>query len=136
DSRDGLDQSRLSQFLPESSYVHVESAGVAIIGQPPHAVQQRFTCHHTAMIARQLLQQGELLARQPDIAPLATDVESGWVYHQNAIVVDRAARLDTIHPAQDGVDPSNQFSHAERLGDVVVSAKVQTQDLVGLSGPR
>src|ERR1041384_6715889 len=114
DPGDGFDQGRITQFLPQSANVYIESAGVAKVVHAPDSIQEHLTRQYPTLIARQLGQQSELFSRHSHFTILIAHLKLGWIDSQHAIVEGRALDLNTFRSPECRVDPRNQLAHAER----------------------
>src|SRR6185369_12553259 len=61
------------ELLPQSTNVHVERAGVAIVTVTPDTIQQLLARHHSISAARQHRKQRELFVREFDLHAVARD---------------------------------------------------------------
>src|SRR6478735_978886 len=113
-------------------HVDVQRLGVSDVVGAPHPVDELTAGEHPAGVAQEHLQQLELLEREPlrgavDRDDVALDV------HPDGSGLERGRREVGLLPAtQHGADPRHQLARRVRLGDVVVGAELETDDLVDL----
>ncbi|AGS33896.1 prephenate dehydrogenase [Corynebacterium maris DSM 45190] len=115
--------------------VHVERLGVAHVVGAPDAVDELAAGEHPAGVAHQVLEQVELLERHGHRLPadgdgVALDVHAHAPALEDLVVLDDLFLLAAA--AQDRADAGDELAGGVRLGDVVVGAEFQADDLVDL----
>src|SRR3990172_4619833 len=119
---------------PEPRHVNVHGPGLDEPVLPPDHVEDLFAAEHAAGRPDQRREQLELLRREVHAQPLHRHLEAVAVDLEIARleVMLSAGRFGVLAPADDGPDAGNQLAGGERLGDVVVDAHLEAQDLVAL----
>ena len=93
---------------------------------PPHLVQQHVTRHDTFGRAVQELEDVRFLLRQADFAVILGDQHlDGWF--ERVWPKGEHGVFGLFMLAQLGADASEQYREFERLADVVVGARIETQ---------
>ena len=114
--------------------VDVERLGVADVVTAPDAVDELHPGEDPSGVAQQHLQQLELLERQRGRPPSDGDRVPLDVHPDRACLQGGREQLLRLgEPAQHGLDPGQQLARRVRLGDVVVGADLQPDDLVDLA---
>ena len=116
--------------------MYVDGLAVAPEIGAPHVFQKRVPRLDAPRVGDQVRDEAELARRQPDVHPVERDSVSGPVNDERTDGValrhsPRALGLGLRSP-QDRIDACDDLTHRERLGDVVVGAKLEADDLVYL----
>ena len=115
--------------------MRVDGARLDVVRHLPHLGQDPVARDHRAAVADQQHQQLVFFFRQPHFFGAGVNAVRVLVDAQLAVVV--LGRLQrTAAAAEDGADAGHQLPHAERLGQVVVRAELQTGDAVALRAAR
>src|SRR4051794_3730097 len=122
-------------LLPQMADVHVDGPRIAVRGVAPHAREQHVAREHPSRRARERGQDLELhVGRLHDVAVARhgalARVDAQTAHVHRALVVGVRAR----HPraAERRLHARAELAHRERLGDVVVGAELEPEDLVDL----
>src|SRR4029077_2416983 len=118
------------QFLAEFQNVIVDGSRGGIILVSPDFVQQFVAADNPLGILHQKLKCLEFLSRQYHRLPVALHFHLLKVGGDVVETNDLRLRHDSSGVAQGCTDPGQQFSRAERFGDVVISSQLEQQDLV------
>src|SRR3954453_715438 len=134
DAPDGGNRALVTELAAELAHMHVHGARVPRKRVTPDALEQLIAGQHQAAVIEQLPQQVELLwselhlvAADCDLASPGVDLD-GAVFHHG--LGRPAALLGLGGAAQDRLDASDQLARVERLGQVVVGAHLEPDDLV------
>ena len=114
--------------------MHVQGLGVADVVRAPDPVDELHPGQHPAHVTQQHLEQLELL--EGDLHLLAPDGHHVpvHIHPDRPRLHDRATGLVGLTAAaQHRAHPGDQFPGRERLGDVVIGAEFQADDLVDLA---
>ena len=114
----------------------VDRARFAVVLIAPDAVQQEVAGEHLAAAEDQHLEELELLEGEGELFAALERLVVRDVDHDVAGAQGlRLALLLGRDAAQEGLDARGKLAHGEGLGDVVVRAELQAEDLVHLVSP-
>ena len=133
DGLDGLGERR--QLLAQAPDVDVDRARPAGVVVAPDVAEQEVARQHAALVLDQVLEQQELLGRQPHVLAVEGDGVAIGVDRDRPVAERRAGR-GTARAAQQRRHARAQFLRAERLGDVVVGAELEARDAIGFLAAR
>src|SRR5581483_7132816 len=116
--------------------MHVQSLGVADVVGAPDAVYQLAAGEHSAAVAHQVLEKIKLLERQRDRLTIdrhdvTFDVHAHRTRLEHAVGATEVVGVGAA--AQHRANAGDQLARGVRLGDVVVGAEFQPDDLVDLA---
>ena len=134
DRHDGVGEE--GQLLAEAPDVHVDRPGAAGVLVAPHVGQQQVAREHAAAMLDEVLKQQELLRRQLHVLAVHLDGVPIGVDGQRPVAQRRRPAGCALDPAEQRGDAGGQLARAERLGDVVVGAQLESRDPLGLFAPR
>src|SRR5215469_12008341 len=136
--RDDLRAGRIGLNLaPQVLYVRVDGALIALELITPYPVDQLESRIHPAGHGCQGHEDAPLGRRQVDARAPHPRLTPWFVKHEHSLAIsDRALHIGLAAPAQDCLHPQHELSRAERLGDVVVCAELETPDPVLLGALR
>src|SRR6266511_981814 len=140
DATHGLHEARapwvVAELAAQVGDVHLDQVVVADPLGPPHPLEQPLAAPHQPRVLGERVEQVELQAGQLDRLAGEADLPGGRV-DQEVAEAPRGHRLlpAGTGPSTQGPDACHQLAGRERLGDVVVGAGRQADDLVGLLGP-
>lgn len=119
------------EFAAQPGHVHVERLRRLGLEVVPHLGEDLVAADDLPGPAHQHAQQLELLVRQLYLVRVHSDQSRAEVHPD-------AARFEHLrHPAaQQRADPREQFGEPERLGHVIVRARVEADDEIDLVGAR
>src|SRR2546430_10885847 len=131
-----LERRHSGELLAQPAHVHVDRLAVARELMSPHVLEQHVSRVDAAWVREQVRQQVELSRRQLDILVPEHDPACGAVDAEVAEGVALGDRLGFARvrrgPSQHSVDTSQHLADREGLGDVVVGAQLESDDLVDL----
>ena len=114
--------------------VDVHGTGSARVGVAPHVREQQIPRQDTALVLEQVLEQEELLGRQPDLTAVDQD-DVPFDVHGERAVSQEPGGAGPMGAPQQRAHARDHFVGAERLGDVVVGAQLEPDDAIRLFGP-
>jgi hypothetical protein len=126
----------VAELAAQVGDVHLHQMLITHPVRPPGPLQQLAAAEHDPRPLRQRLQQVELQAGQRHRVAAAANLAGGHIHAQ----IPEAAHRRRLGPGgagstAHGPDPGHQLPRGKRLGDIVVGAGGQADDLVGLLGP-
>src|ERR1700738_2233044 len=131
---DGLRRIYL-QLLPQLQNLVVHRSRGGIRGVAPDIVQQLFACNHSLGVIDKVSEQFDLVRSEDNRDSFLEELHRGEVRGDIAecnLIASVGSGL--LCAADGGLDPRRQFARAERLGDVIIRAKLQQQHLIGHLG--
>ena len=114
---------RRVDLAADAAEVDLDDVGVAVEVDVPGVGQELGLRHGRAGVAHQVLEDGELLARQVDVVATARGT-CGRPGRAEVVDLDRRP-VGRRTAAQQGPQPGQQHDERERLGEVVVGAGVE-----------
>src|SRR6266536_1069390 len=128
----GGNRAVVAELAPELAHVNVHCAGVAREGVAPHPLEQLVAREHEAAVVEQLPQEVELLGGELDVVARHRHLAAAGVDAQLAVLHRRFLRLalGAGGAAEDRLDPRDELAWVERLGEVIVGADLESDDLV------
>src|SRR5580693_1219996 len=124
------------QLLPQVSHVYPHIVAVLGVRRPPDFAQDLTMREHLAGIGDQQGQQTVFNRSQVYRLPTFVDGAQAQIDLDVAELENGAeSRAGIPAPARSGAHPRQQFSDAERFGQIVVRAGVQGLDLILLADP-
>ena len=120
----------VAQLLTDVTDVHIDSSGLAIELIAPDAVEQEVAGQHLAAADDEQLEQLELLERQRQLLAVAEGLVVAHVDRESANVQDALILVLRCGAAQKRLHAGNQLAHGEGLGDVIVRAQLEAENLV------
>src|SRR5690348_3543450 len=134
--RHDLERRHVGELLAQPPHVHVHRLAVARELMTPHVLEQRVARVHATGVGEQVGQEVELPLRQLDVAVVHHDPARGAVDRERAEDVPLGHRLRLVcirrSTAHHRVDAGQHLAHGKGLGDVVVCAELEADDLVDL----
>src|SRR5919108_1335424 len=134
--RHDLERRDAGELLPQPAHVHVHGLPVAGELVAPYVLEQRVARVHASRVGQEVGEHVELARRELYVLLAHDDAPGGAVDAEVADCVALRNRLGLggirCRAAHDGVDPRQHLAHRERLGDVVVGAQLEADDLVDL----
>ena len=114
---------RLGQLPPEVADVHVHHVALRVEVHVPYLLQERGPPDDLLRVEQEILQQLEFLGRQVERFPVHRDRVPQAVERQGSVAED----LEPLGPAPpvQRPDPGQQLVEPERLGEVVVRARIE-----------
>jgi hypothetical protein len=115
-------------------HVHVDGPRLTCVVVTPHLLEKLLPGEHLARVTHEERQELEGLGLDRERVAVAEDPVTGQVDLDRAEVDDwgRSGLGCLLAPPQVRPDPGAQLAQAERLGDVVVGAEFEPDDLVEL----
>ncbi len=120
------------QGAAQAADVGVDGALVEVDVAAPHLVEQLGAGVHALRMVHEEIQQPKFDPAQRHLAGAGGDALGAGVEPQAGHLHGIGGRMRRA-PAQQGVHARDQFARAERLGDVIVGAGFERQDLVVLA---
>ena len=117
---------RAIDLLAQAPHVHVDEVGLRHEPVAPYVLQEHGAGDQLAWSTQEILEQLELARQQLQRLPLPVDRPRQEIHRQRTALKDRLLRLG--RPAQERLDPSRQLHERERLGQVVVAARLEPAD--------
>ena len=116
--------------------MHVHGAGFTVILIAPNAIQQEIAGQNLAAAENEHLEQFKFLEGQRELFAALKGFIIGNIDHDIAGTQGlRLALLLRRDAAQQGFYAGGQLAHGKRLGDVIVRAQFQAEDLIDLVAP-
>ena len=122
------------QFLPQVRHVDVHGAGLTVEVEAPRLLKNLLAAEDESAVFGEGEEQIEFLCAQAQRGRIDSDLPSGWVNRQVA-ESNRGgvfAPVDAIPAPQNRFDARNEFARVEWLGQVIVRAEFETEDLVDI----
>src|SRR3990170_7494048 len=122
------------ELVADLGHEHPQVVGLDFIGGSPYLFEQLHLGYELPFVPDQQLDHSPFGRSEPNLGSIwALHGLGGEVYDE---VGGRHHGLLLgwwCGPAEGGSEPSEELAHTERLGDVVVCARIEGRDLVGLS---
>lgn len=117
----------------------IDEPAVAQVVVAPHPLEQLVTAQHRPGVIGELAQQAVLGAGQAHLDPvtqhhllISTQLDRTEAHDVLAVAPARpVSPARELHPTEQGTDPGRQFAGHDRLGHVIVSARLESGDHVG-----
>ena len=125
---------------PQPRHEVVDGPGVGVLAHPPHLFEEGLPRHRRARVLHQIAQQRRLHQRQRLLGAVAAQHLIAKVHvpagKRVLVVLRRLPRLLPVQPSaapEQPLDPRQQDGQIERLGQIVVGARLESaQDVVGV----
>src|SRR5262249_37983312 len=122
-------------LFADATYVHIDRTRCDEAGIAPDGIEQMIAAEDTSGVPGEIVQQAELGRSS------GGEFAAHFELHRAGIDVDLFEADDrrrggTLEAAQHGLDPSDQLTHCEGLGDVVVRAKLEAEDTIIFTSAR
>lgn len=124
------------QFSAQGFDVGVDGAVEAFPSIAPHQLHQLLAGEDATGRVKQRFQQQKFIARQVQRLAEPAYRRRLLVKHKLADANYRRRRGEFLQPPQHAAHPRADFARRKRLGDVIVSADFQPQQLIDLVAPR
>src|SRR5512133_823475 len=121
------------QLAPDLGDEHAQVVRLVPVLRPPHLMQELPLADQPAGVPNQELHQLPLGRGQPDLPPVPYDLLGGQVDAEVRGLHDRDQLVGWGSPADGGAQAGQQLVEPERLGDVVIGARIEGGDLVGFA---
>src|SRR6185503_15659940 len=136
DAADGLDRWPVGAELPaDLADMDVDRPGLAGEVRAPDVLEEHVAGQDDARIAGERRQEIELAGPEAEIATGNGRLAAAGIDAQRPDLHRPAAACRDVGPAEDRLDPGNERPRVERLRDVVVRAKLETDDRVDVIVP-
>ena len=116
--------------------MHVDGAAFSRIGKGPYGFHDLVPAQDNACIGHEIVEQIEFL--DGEFTGLALSGHPVFLQVQGNVSADQQVPvlgLLPAAPAEDGLDPAQQFHDAEGFGDIIVRPGIQSGDHVVFTGP-
>jgi hypothetical protein len=112
--------------------VHVDGARLAWVGEAPHILQQLVPRQDHARLPAERLEESELLGAKCDRAVADKDFMTRRVDAQVPNAQHSAAAGHAGSASEDGAHARHKLARIERFGEVVIHARVEARDPLGV----
>ncbi len=119
----GLDDSRLAEFGPQSADRDLDGVGERIRLLIPHVLEQLLGGHDPPLRGQEHFEHAELLVRQWETPISPVGHALGGV--QDQVAVPEHRRVRGLGPPRERADPGDEYGKVEGFGQVVVRAQRQ-----------
>ena len=118
----------LLELAPEVAHEHVDDVRLHLDRVPPHEAEELVAGEHLPGMARGGVEQPELAAGEPEVAPPARRDVAARVHDE--VLEDDGTVAGHAAAAQERLEPRGELGEREWLDEVVIGSRLQAADAV------